>query len=943
MKKIIIIPLVFILLTAIVVGVGFVKLNILPEFNFGNILGVNSTGEFQIKSNAEIIAELKNDFEKKLKKNSLSDNMNGIWIDISSDFSEKIESGTEAVKYAVYSDIDFYRNFIPDTVFIVPDIKDEFSVLKESDGSDFDVLAYLLYYVKTVDCTPVLVVNDSFFDDGDINLKAIGGYLSAYDFSGVLMSIDSSYGNDTYVDFAEKIYSHLQNYHQHIVFGVEIHSDKASAFADKYVSELFERKLVDFGYVDLFTTTANADYPFESVALWWNYFADYYNIPVYCEHRPDMIFSNDEEWGLSTEINSQLKALYDCFAIKGSVYYKSSVLKTKKALARDLAIFLNDVSGVNQDAFYISSLSFADEKAVFGGKCYYDGLSVFCDDVYVKTELSQFEKTVNLKPGMNTCRFTADAASYEYNIYSTSSVFNSYYPVDSINIGTEYAFSPYAVCPENSQVYAVINGKYYCMNSSDELSSVNYPDGYDVYSCSISFFGEEFYSGKLSLVCINGDIFETVQCGEIFLSFASMLANNNSANSDDIAVDSGISPFTNNGLGNSLMCMVKYDNTEIISDISDYDTYHPYNSMLPEGTIDYIQEITCSPEGYLRYELKSGLSIYGVNSILVYNGYTLPLNKIAYKSLDISSSAEEFVFLNDWRAPVNITQQPLSYEKGYESYSFNISSYDCQYIDVNFYYSSDVLAVSSINLSESQLFSHCELLSESDRTILRFYLKNQGNYYGSELIFDDNNQLRIIFKKPLNNGIAGKTVMLDPGHGGIAMVGTAVSDNSVSESQITLAIALRAKSYLESMGAKVLMTRTMDTSLSLSERTAYCVENNPDIFVSIHCDGSDSAEQCGTHTFYFTPYSQPLADSIHRSLVNMYLNAIYIEADANYSSVDRKIKNYPFYVTRVDCCPSVLVELGFLTNYVEGLVLSNPINQDYLGKAIAEGIAHYFN
>lgn len=943
MKKFIIIPLIFVLITGIVLGIGFVKLHILPEFNIGNFLGANINVTDKIKSNSEIIEELKLTFYNNKLENSLPDDMNAIWIDIDSDFSENIENGTEAVKYAIYSDIDYYRNFIPDTVFIVPDSKEIFSGLKEPDGSDFDVLAYLLYYVKVIDCRPVLVVDSSFVNENVLDLKLIGNYLSNYDFDGVLMSIDGSYGNSNYVMYSEELHTYLENNYNQIYLGIEIHSDKNSTFADKYVSEVFEKNFVDFGYIDLLTTTENTDYPFESVAIWWNYFADYYKIPLYCEHRLDLIFTDDEEWGLSTEINSQLKALYDCFAFNGSCYYKSSVLKSKKALARDLAIFLNDVSDVNQDSFYISSLNLENGKAVFKGKCVSDNISVFCDDLYVKTESAEFEKIIPLKPGLNICEFTAEAAAYEYNIFSNSSVFNSYFPTENINIGSDFAFSPYAVCPENSEVFAIINGLFYKMLPAEAALEVNCPSGFNVYSCNISFYGEEFYSGELSLVCFNDDIFETVECGEIFLSFSSMLVAENVNKSDKNISLNEISPYKDQGLGKSLMCITKYDNTEILSGINDYDTYHPYNSMLPEGTIDYIENITCSSGGYLRYELKSGLSIYGVNSVLIYDGFVLPENTIDYQSFNISSDCEELVFSTDWCSPVNITQQPLNYEKGYEEYSFNIYEYNSEYVDVNFYYAADESLISSIDLSASRLFSNYEVISESNRKILRLYLKNTGAYYGSDLCFESDNSLRISFKKYADSSIAGKVVMLDAGHGGISMVGTAVSDNSVSESQITLAVASRTKAYLESMGAKVLMTRTMDSSLSLSERTALCFEKHPDIFVSIHCDGSDAADQSGTHTFYYTPYSQPLANSIHNNIVNMYLNAVYIEADPNYSAVDRKIKFYPFYVTRIDNCPSVLIELGFLTNYVEGAVLSNPINQDYLGKAVALGISEYFN
>ena len=81
---------------------------------------------------------------------------------------------------------------------------------------------------------------------------------------------------------------------------------------------------------------------------------------------------------------------------------------------------------------------------------------------------------------------------------------------------------------------------------------------------------------------------------------------------------------------------------------------------------------------------------------------------------------------------------------------------------------------------------------------------------------------------------------------------------------------------------------------------------------------------------------------IHASLVNIYRNNIYLPTDSNYSSVDRKIKFYPFYVTRRNQCPSVLVETGFMTNYIEGNILANENGQYWIAQGIAEGIANYF-
>lgn len=235
-----------------------------------------------------------------------------------------------------------------------------------------------------------------------------------------------------------------------------------------------------------------------------------------------------------------------------------------------------------------------------------------------------------------------------------------------------------------------------------------------------------------------------------------------------------------------------------------------------------------------------------------------------------------------------------------------------------------------------------EFIRCAGKLIMRLHLKKAGGVYGYSLSENENGNIVISLKKRAENSIKGKTVMLDPGHGGLSMTGTALNNNSIAEADVTLAIAFKAKSMIEAAGAKVYITRTMNTSLTLYERRQLCREKNPDVFVSIHCDGSDALEESGTHTFYFMPFSQPLASSIHSRLVQNYSRYIYTPDSENYSRIDKKIKFYPFYVTRVINCPSVLVETGFMTNYIEGMLLADDNCQYWLADAIANGIINYF-
>jgi N-acetylmuramoyl-L-alanine amidase len=115
--------------------------------------------------------------------------------------------------------------------------------------------------------------------------------------------------------------------------------------------------------------------------------------------------------------------------------------------------------------------------------------------------------------------------------------------------------------------------------------------------------------------------------------------------------------------------------------------------------------------------------------------------------------------------------------------------------------------------------------------------------------------------------------------------------------------------------------------------------NNPDIFVSIHLDSAASSSGYGTTAFYYRPYSYALAKSIHTHLVNTYVQNIY---GTQKSTIDRGTVFYPYSVTRIEECPSVLIECGYVSNLEECRILQNSKHQDSIATAIANGIRDFF-
>jgi len=171
--------------------------------------------------------------------------------------------------------------------------------------------------------------------------------------------------------------------------------------------------------------------------------------------------------------------------------------------------------------------------------------------------------------------------------------------------------------------------------------------------------------------------------------------------------------------------------------------------------------------------------------------------------------------------------------------------------------------------------------------------------------------------------------VIDPGHGGYD---TGASHGGFEEKSITLVISNLLKKYLEDANIRVFLTRDDNSFLSLAERVEITNSIRPDVFISIHANALVTSRGIrGVETYYFTTQSQRLAYFIHKSILN-HLNI-----------PDHYIRKAKFYVIRHTSSPSVLAELGFLTNHYDRQLLTNSTTQDKYAKALAEAILKFLD
>jgi len=184
-------------------------------------------------------------------------------------------------------------------------------------------------------------------------------------------------------------------------------------------------------------------------------------------------------------------------------------------------------------------------------------------------------------------------------------------------------------------------------------------------------------------------------------------------------------------------------------------------------------------------------------------------------------------------------------------------------------------------------------------------------------------------------------VVVDPGHGG---PDPGVVRDGVKEKEITLRVALRLATFLEQAGSRVILTRKEDRDLAespfggsrkrqdLKKRAAIANENDADVLVSIHVNSFPSSRESGAQTFYHpgSPGGRELAVAIQN------------ECKALLANTRRVPKAQDYFMGRVAKMPSVVVEIGFLTNPREFRLLQEPDYQSRVAFAIYAGLVRYF-
>lgn len=733
-------------------------------------------------------------------------------------------------------------------------------------------------------------------------------------------------------------------------------NDSVQAYFDGFADtkKYIERRYVDFIMLRCFGALTSTDLPFEASAQWWGELCEANNIPMYLIHYNERIGNGWAEDQILRQLNVAKEKIT---AYGGSVFNSYPALRAntsnhaqtlKKYYANQI-----DEESLFKDLVMHSprNLSFTtyEPSVNFMGSFDNNFDVYFNNNKITLNEAGNFFFEEPLAIGTNTFTLRHKDITHTYRIERRIIVMRE---IDSsiaegktlrVDGGTNITLQ--AVAYRGATVTATINGR--TVRLEEQSGTLQDEDINSAYT---------LFSGRYKVP--SGIIGTPQALGQISIqaSYAGYSATRKGAT---VIVNAEPEPpppqkvvmFDESALGSGEVVgridpvrgkdeqvqFVRLSNnhTHVFDARTTGIAFDPRIGQLPAGTLDYYRATSGA-----FYTTESGKRVSSDDATLI-NGNGIGDNPLVVLEGGTRGGNAFFEISLGTRISYNVEVTGLTFFTSWGS-TYNIRSFDSEYIQITF---DNVTSVTKLpNFEKNLVFSSGRWEQVTIDGVAKFRLilrlRTRGVYAGNSAYYNNDGNLMLTFPV-LTNSLSGKTIVIDPGHGRTESGSTDPGAiGHIREIDANLAVARLVESKLRAAGANVIRLKTEDTHIAARNRPVVARGHGVDIFISLHSNRvSDGGHARGAEAFYFTPFSQPLADAISKNIASYFTNNVYADgADKN-----RGAKQSHFWVTVQQDFPSVLVEMGFVSNLEDAMALANETHQSRIADAIVKGIQEYLS
>lgn len=252
----------------------------------------------------------------------------------------------------------------------------------------------------------------------------------------------------------------------------------------------------------------------------------------------------------------------------------------------------------------------------------------------------------------------------------------------------------------------------------------------------------------------------------------------------------------------------------------------------------------------------------------------------------------------------------------------------------------------SFPLSEANLFQFGNMAKELSPILLPaennkgFFLTlslNQFHFVSMRPSSSPQN-LQWLFSQTYPLPLAGKTIILDPGHGAydeetMSVYDTGVLKHDLIESELNLRIAFELKPLLEEIGATVILTREKEEytgTILFKPRIEFVNTIKPDIYLAIHHNDSDYEEPNGIFVYYNHPDSKAFANFLFHDVGNT------VGLKKNHVLTDSLVTLSSLHVPT-----AALIECSFFSSEIDRKILSQLDYSLKIGEGIRDALLDY--